>query len=94
MTIAAIKSSVTNVAESLSLKKVSLFGSYAAGKQSRTSDIDLLVEFFEPSVSIFRIAKVKLELERLTGKNVDVIHGPIPEESLIEVNNKVVLYER
>ena len=94
MTIATIKSSVEQVAGAYDIKRVSLFGSYAKGTQKRDSDIDLLVEFSEPSVSIYTIAGVKLKLEEITGKNVDVIHAPISEGSLIEIDREVVLYER
>ena len=94
MTISAIKSSVAKVAGAYDIKKVSLFGSYAHGTQKSDSDIDLLVEFGEPSVSLFRLAGIKLRLEELTGKSVDVIHSPIPYDSLIEIDKEVVLYER
>jgi len=46
--IAEIKSHVARVARLYDdIEKVSLFGSYANGKQKRKSDIDLLVKFGE-----------------------------------------------
>ena len=94
LTFANIKSSVAEVAPLFNVKKVTLFGSYAAGNQTENSDIDLLVEFNEPSVSLFRIAGIKLKLQEMTGKTVDVIHSPIPAGSLIEVGKEVLIYER
>jgi len=94
LSLTTIKSSVAQVAEVYDIKKVSLFGSYAKGTQTEDSDIDLLVEFFQPSVSLFKIARVKLKLEEITGKNVDVIHSPLAEDCWLEINGEVLLYEK
>ena len=94
LTFASIKSSVAQVAQIYDVKKVSLFGSYATGKQTEDSDVDLLVEFEEPAVSIFKLAGIKIKLQELTGKNVDVIHSPVPADSLIEIGKEVLVYER
>ena len=90
--LSTIKSSVAEVAKQYDIKKAVLFGSYADGTQTESSDIDLLVEFSESSVSLFKLAGVKLRLEELTGKNVDVIHSPIPDGSLIEIEKEVLVY--
>ena len=37
------------------LKSVSLFGSYANGSATEKSDLDLLVEFEQPAVSLFQL---------------------------------------
>ena len=92
-TIENIKLNVTDIAKMYSIKKATLFGSYAEGTQTAESDIDLLVEFSEPSVSIFKLAEIMLKLQEVTGKNVDVVHAPIAEGSLIEINREVLLYE-
>ena len=94
LTITDIKSSVKKIAPLYNIKRVSLFGSYADGTQTEDSDIDLLVEFAEPAVSIFKLAGIKIKLQDLTGKSVDVIHSPIPPDSLIEIDKEVVLYEQ
>ena len=88
-----IQNSVMAIANDFGLKKVVLFGSYATGKQTEESDIDLLVEFISPSVSLFKVAGLKLQLEELTGKSVDVIPFPIPKNSLLEIDKEVLLYE-
>lgn len=93
LTLEEIKSSVAQVAPLYDVKKVVLFGSYADGKQTKNSDIDLLVEFSEKFVSLFVIIGMQQDLEELTGKNVDVIHAPIPKGSLIKINSEVVVYE-
>ena len=90
--IEEIKNIVKKVAKEFDLVKVSLFGSYANGTQTADSDIDLLVEFTTESVSLFKLARLQLKLEELTGKEVDVIHAPIPKESILEIDREVLLY--
>lgn len=53
------------------VKRVGLFGSYATGKQTKGSDIDLLLEFERPSFDNFM--EVSNYLERLLGRKVDVL---------------------
>jgi len=91
--IADIRSYAAQVAKFYNIKKVSLFGSYANGEQTKDSDIDLLVDFGD-TVSIYTIAGVKLKMEALTGKEVDVIATPIPKESILEIDKEIVLYDK
>ena len=83
---------VSEVASRFSLKKVSYFGSYAEGKASGESDLDLLVEFARPQVSLLTIAELKHSLEDELNVPVDVIHAPIPEGALIEIDKAVLVY--
>jgi len=87
-----IRNIVEKVAKEFDLVKVILFGSYANGSATKESDIDLLVEFTTDSVSLFKIARLKFKLEELTGKEVDVIHAPIPKESILEIEKEILLY--
>lgn len=54
------------------ISKIGLFGSYARQEQQEGSDIDLLVEFGRP-ISLLDFVHVKLELEELLGKTVDLV---------------------
>ena len=90
--IKKIKDAAINLAESYGIKKIRLFGSYADGTQGVESDIDLLVEFPE-GASYFDVYDFQYKMEELTGKNVDVIPTPIPENSLLYIKNEVILYE-
>ena len=92
LTIDEIKKSVEKVAKSNNLKKVTLFGSYANGTPTESSDIDVLVEFANWPVCMWDIAGVKIDLEDETGKNVDVLTNPIPKRSLIQINKEVLIY--
>lgn len=87
-----IKRAVLDAAEHFPLKKVAYFGSYADGRASEASDLDLLVEFTAPSVSLFTIAGLKHNLEDELRVSVDVIHAPIPEGAIIEIGKAVPVY--
>ena len=54
------------------VKRAALFGSTARGEATEKSDIDLLVEF-EGRKSLFDLSGLKLELQELLGRNVDVL---------------------
>ena len=54
------------------VKSLSVFGSLARGESTPTSDIDVLVEFDRP-VGLFEFIRLKLYLEDLTGRRVDLV---------------------
>ena len=92
LSLADIKTSAEQVARIYNLKEVTLFGSYANGKTTKESDIDLLVDFGPRPVSIYKVAGVKLKMEELTGKEVDVVPIPISKDSFLVIDKKVLLY--
>lgn len=88
----AIAEAVALAAKEYPLAKASYFGSYANGNATEASDLDLLVEFTEPSVSVLTIIGLKYYLEDMLGKPVDVVHAPIPSEAIIEIDREVPVY--
>ncbi|MDR1842103.1 MAG: nucleotidyltransferase domain-containing protein [Holophagales bacterium] len=84
---------IRKVADEYALTKVEYFGSYADGRATEGSDLDILVEFVERSVSVLRIIGLQQSLEEIFNVAVDVIHAPIPEDSFLEIGNTVVAYE-
>jgi len=54
------------------VKRASLFGSSARGEDREDSDIDILVEF-EAGKSLLDLAGLKIELEELLGRRVDLL---------------------
>ena len=88
-----IKQSVQELSDEYSIKKATLFGSYADGSYNDESDIDLLIEFMAPHVSLLKLSGLKLRLEELLQKDVDIIHAPLPSGSMIEINEEYVIYE-
>lgn len=91
MTNDMIKEKVISIVREYPVKRVTLFGSRAEETNQENSDVDLIVEFFEP-VSLFTLSEIKLRLEELLGLDVDVIHGPIRDGDLIEVRKEIELY--
>ncbi|MDR1870556.1 MAG: nucleotidyltransferase domain-containing protein [Deltaproteobacteria bacterium] len=92
--LSIVKKVVSQLAEEYPIKNLTCFGSYADGVQTENSDIDFLVEFLTPSVSLIMLSGLKQRLEEQLFLSVDLIHAPIPTESLITINNKVLIYER
>lgn len=88
-----IEESVNIVAKEFPIRKVELFGSYACGTNTDKSDIDLLVEFSTSAISLLIISALKFRLEELTGTEVDIIHAPVNEDSLLEIGKVVQIYE-
>lgn len=45
-----------------------------------------------PRFSLLMINSVKYRLEDLLKKNVDVIHGPLSDNSMIEIDRRILIY--
>ena len=83
-TMETIQSVVQSLKNAYSLRAVDIFGSYADGRATPQSDLDLLVEFDTPSGSLIRLNALKYDLEDALGLSVDLVHAPLPEGSMIE----------
>ena len=92
LTIQEITDGVTIVSREYPLRKVELFGSYADGRNTPRSDVDLLVEFTQPRVSLLTLNALKYRMEEILGTDVDIVHGPLPEGSILEMNRRIPLY--
>ena len=91
MTNELIREAVYKVIAHYPIKKVVLFGSRADGTNREDSDIDLIMEFNAP-ISQITLCSIKDDLEDLLGLTVDVIHGPLEPNAMIEVNEVIELY--
>ena len=58
--------------EKFKVKEIGIFGSYLRGKQRKTSDVDLLVEFIEP-VGLFDFLRLEDFLTQKLGVKVDLV---------------------
>ncbi|HUV02047.1 MAG TPA: nucleotidyltransferase family protein [Desulfobacteria bacterium] len=67
-----LKKTLIDVLKKHEVKKASLFGSVVRGEATEDSDIDLLVEF-EGRKSLLDLAGLKLELQELLRRRVDVL---------------------
>ena len=88
-----IRDALAKTANKYPIKTVSLFGSYAEGNANEDSDVDLLIEFMTPNVSLFMLYELKSDVESILNKSVDLVHLPIPQGSILKINKVVKLYE-
>jgi uncharacterized protein len=67
-----IRANFPTLREKYGVKSIGLFGSYVRGEHKRASDIDVLVEFYEP-LSLFQFMALEDELTKLVGIKVDLV---------------------
>lgn len=91
-TIEQISQAVAQAAREYPITKAELFGSYARGTATEKSDVDLLMEFEEPAVSLFLLSAVRFRIQDLLRKKVDLIHGPLEKDAMIIIDKKVPVY--
>jgi hypothetical protein len=72
MDVEEIKRKAAPVLRRYDVARAAIFGSMARGDGTQDSDIDLLVEF-KGRKSLLDLAGLKLELEELLGRQVDVV---------------------
>lgn len=89
----AVRAYNATAVESERIQRVGLFGSYADGCATGSSDIDLLVAFRSPAVSLFTLAKVLEEVEGRFDLEVDIVQDPPSPGSLLDIAKVVPLYE-
>ena len=80
------------VAQEYPIERAELFGSYANGQSTAASDVDIIMEFTTPQVSLLMLNNVKYRLEELLQTRVDLVHGPLPAGSLLEIDRRITLY--
>ena len=87
-----ISAAIARIASSYPIKRASYFGSYAEGRQTEDSDLDLLLEFHVPAVSLIMLSSIKNDLEVQLNVPVDIIHAPLTQKAIIEIGNEVLVY--
>ena len=92
LTTEKIKKTIETIAPKYGIRKVTLFGSRATKNFRENSDVDLIVEFETISVSLFTLAGLMNDLEEKFGVSVDIIHGPIKKDCMLEINKEITIY--
>ncbi|MDR1015689.1 MAG: nucleotidyltransferase domain-containing protein [Coriobacteriales bacterium] len=82
-TLEQIKAVVARYASENGIKSVWLFGSYADGRATDESDIDLLVEYYE-APSLLNYLGFQEQIQDELDIRVDVIRYPLNRERLID----------
>jgi len=92
-----IVQAVEKAATKFPLTKVSYFGSYADGRATEESDLDLLVEFGDDgSLTLLDIIDFQLNLEDELSINIDVVETPLTEKAQkrLIIKKTVPVYEK
>jgi predicted nucleotidyltransferase len=93
MTVEELKQKVSPILLKYKVKRASFFGSVAKQTDSPTSDVDILVEL-DDSISLLDFIGIKLEIEDILHRNVDLVEydtiKPALKESIL--NNQVPIY--
>ena len=70
--IKKIKDKISPILKENKVVKAGIFGSYALGKQTKDSDIDILIEI-KGDISLLDIIGLQLKLQEILRKKVDII---------------------
>ena len=87
-----IAEAVKKTAPKFNISNAYYFGSYAKGTQNGESDLDLLVAFDAPLVSLYTIAGLAAELEEILQTEVDVLKLPLPKDTHLNIDKVVKCY--
>lgn len=97
MTKEAMNHKIAEYFKTQPVLKVWLFGSFARGEETPTSDVDLLVEFDKNArVSLMKHAGMIVDLERKLRRPVDLVtNGTLLPFAVESANrDKILIYER
>ena len=74
------------------VEKIGLFGSLVRNEQGESSDIDVLIEIREGMLSLIKYMKLKLFLESILGRKVDLVLNRAIKPGLKDRILKEVIY--
>ncbi len=95
MTILHLKKKIVPILKKQGVLKAALFGSFAKGKETKKSDVDLLVKL-KKDKSLLDLVELKLKLEESLDRKVDVVtyNSLHPLLKKIILSEQKVIYER
>lgn len=97
MTTQAMTKVISDYFKTQPVSRAWIFGSFARGEETEESDIDILVEYDKNArISLLTISHMMGELEKSTGRRVDLIEeGCLLPFAVDSVNHdKKLIYER
>jgi len=72
MSVEEIKQKISPILSRYGVKRAAVFGSVARGEAKPDSDVDILVELYEP-MGLFKFAQLNYTLEDALEKKVDLV---------------------
>ncbi len=97
MSTELMKQQIADYFKTQPVLKAWLFGSFARGEETPESDVDILVEYDKDArISLLTISHMMGELEKSTGRKVDLIEEGCLSPFAVESANrdKQLIYER
>ena len=79
--IQKLRAKVLRVSKAYRVRNVRIFGSFARGEQSKSSDVDLLVDLPD-GMTLFEFSGLKTDLEKSLKRKVDVVPARSIKKSL------------
>lgn len=70
---AVLQQHLPNLRQRYGVRNLWLFGSYVRAEQTENSDLDILVSFDNPRLSLIQFIQLELELSKLLGMKVDLV---------------------
>lgn len=95
MELEELKHEIIRILKKHDVCRAAIFGSFATREEQEESDLDILIEFeAKAKKSLLDLAALKIELEELLGRKVDVVEystlHPLLREKILE-EQKVIL---
>lgn len=90
-------SSLQNYLSSIPVIRAWVFGSFARGEETAESDLDLLVDYDKSvKISLFDIVGYKLEMEKIAGREVDLVENGFLKSFAVPSaeKDKYLIYEK
>ena len=92
--IEKIKHKIVNILKKNNVNRAGIFGSYSRGEQKKDSDIDMAVEINDKDMSLLGFIGLKLKLEDILGKKVDLVEysviKPLIKKSILKGEVRII----
>jgi predicted nucleotidyltransferase len=75
---------LTDLRQRYHVKSLGVFGSYVRGEQTLGSDVDLLVEFDDPQLTLLQFVELQNHLSDLLGITVDLVEKEMLKPALAD----------
>jgi len=89
-----IKRKIVPLLKKNKVVRAGIFGSYARGDNKKNSDIDILVEINDKNMSLLDFVGIKIELEEILGKKIDLVEyaaiKPLIKEHILNEEIKII----
>jgi len=89
-----IKKAIKPILKKHAVKKAGIFGSFVRREQGEKSDIDILIEFENNNKTLLDLIALKLDLEDVLKRKVDVVEyptiKPILKEAILKEQSLVL----